>query len=168
MLTVNWCDHVSIATRKLLYDFWRNVAGPELEMLLDSREYALRQLESESIHLQIAALSICHHHWHCRDDNAFQMRCLALLDPMFDCGVRCVAASALGFCFEGTRNSRAQITLAAVVLDKHSPSQLSHTAICAMHQIEYAWSGQLAIDLLFCTPAREYGSLVAKYSPLNN
>lgn len=132
------CHQILDNVQKRHRDFWRERAGHEVDLMVESRAKAVEFLSDPRPAHRSAALAMLMYEWKAAQDADFRKLCeaLALYDPSDD--VRQLALIDLGSCYEDTSDPRVGKLLAQIVVD----STLSDKIRAAAYSSLFALCGK--------------------------
>ena len=108
--------------RRTQIDSWRQLVGPLVDKILESRQDTLGHLEHSDSKVRFVALSAMVDYWKVRFPDPFVQVCetMALNDP--DLQIRSVALSSLGMCYADTNHANVGRLLATIVYSESEPT----------------------------------------------
>jgi hypothetical protein len=128
--------------RRTQREFWRNLAGDQLDEMLRSRAYAVQLLNSPHVQARLGALVVLSEHWKDNADLASEFMRVARCDP--DEEVRAVALQCVGQCHQGTDDRDVGLLLARIVTNNREPARVRAGAYCALYTLRdlpHRWPG---------------------------
>ena len=124
----------AIEARRADLEYWRSLAGPNIDEMLRDPESARQFLTDQEPAIRRAALKVLAFYW--EPDGYLAGVCELMSVGDLDQNVRIAAVAALGICYVGTRNRRIGRLLATIICDNEDSTEVQAVAYFALLSLD--------------------------------